>query len=821
MPNIAHANGAALYAACHIRRLIAGVVLTNLLVIAAVAFTLYRSLNSLQNHADAAAQNLAAILLILFFPGASYLLTRIWLRQMNAMKKLAQEEERFHTVADYTYDWEYWEGNSHEMLYMSPSCERVTGYAPDEFITTPDLLTRITHPDDKLPMKNHRHDASNKEPGRADFRIIRRDGEIRWIAHCCQPVFGSDGSYRGQRVSNRDVTDHHLFETEINRLAQAVEQNPTGMLITDLQGRLIYTNQAYTQITGHAFVEAYGKTQRELISTDIGDDEFNEIRKRLEAGKQWNGMVQNRHKDGALYWEFISASPIYDDEGNISSFLFLRTDITARKRNEEELRRYKDHLEDEVQQRTADLVLARNAAEAANQAKSVFLANMSHELRTPLNAILGFSGIMRKDPRTPEYQRQNLDIINRSGGHLLTLINDVLEMAKIEAGRVQLENAPFDLGGMVREVTDMMNLRAREKGLRLLIDQSSCFPRYISGDEARLRQVLINLVGNAIKFTHEGGVTIRLGTKSNRISHLIIEVEDSGPGIAAEDQQRIFEPFVQLAERGDNKGTGLGLTITRQFVQLMGGNLSLVSTPGIGTLFHVELPLTEVTKADIAKPKAEKGDVVGLAPGQTEYRILIVEDQVENQLLLVKLLESVGFKVKAADNGEQGVALFQSWRPHFIWMDRQMPVMDGLKAMQIIRALPGGREVKIAAVTASAFKEQRAELLNAGMDDFVRKPYRFNEIYECLSKQLGVKYIYKDIPGTETINVPKLTRESLSILPKALRQELKNALESLESERIALVIEQVASYDTKLQKALARIVENFDYPAIIKVLDTN
>jgi signal transduction histidine kinase/DNA-binding response OmpR family regulator len=496
----------------------------------------------------------------------------------------------------------------------------------------------------------------------------------------------------------------------------------------------------------------------------------------------------------------------------------LEAEITERKLMEAELRRYKDHLEEEVQQRTADLVLARNAAEAANRAKSVFLANMSHELRTPLNAILGFSGMMRRTAQIPDSQSANLNIIIRSGEYLLNLINDVLEMAKIEAGRVQMEDAPFDLDSMVRDVTEMMQVRATEKHIRLLVEQTSAFPRYIVGDEARMRQVLINLVGNAIKFTDHGGVTVRLGTKNNAVSHLLIEVEDSGPGIEHEDQQRIFEPFVQLGEQGMNKGTGLGLTITRQFVQMMHGNLTLESTPGKGSLFRIDLPLRQARETVITPLKEEeKGDITGLAPGQPEYRILIVEDHLENQLLLAQLLESVGFQIKIAENGKRGVELFQSWHPHFIWMDRRMPVMDGVEATKTIRNLPDGKAVKIVAVTASAFQEQRAEMLEAGMDDFVRKPYRFNEIYECLSRHLGVQYVYSSSPASVVEHLV-LTQEMLSVLPQELLRELEYALESLETDRIAHIIKQAAVYDPNLQKTLGRLAEDFDYPAILKAL---
>ncbi|TRW91209.1 MASE3 domain-containing protein [Candidatus Methylobacter oryzae] len=620
----------------------------------------------------------------------------------------------------------------------------------------------------------------------------------------------------------RARTELKQAEATRTQLAAIVEYSNDAIIGKTPNGIVSHWNKSAERIYGYSATEIIGKPVTVLAPPAL----HAEIKELLE--KIRNGEVVVSHeserirKDGTLIHVAITLSPIKDASGNTIGISTITRDITEHKRNAEELRRYKDHLEEEVQQRTEDLVLARNAAETANQAKSVFLSNMSHELRTPLNAILGFSKLMRKDTLLPESHRQNLDIINRSGEHLLTLINDVLEMAKIEAGRLQLENAAFDLGAMVRDVTDMMLIRAGEKGLRLLVDQSSQFPRYIAGDEARLRQVLINLIGNSIKFTEQGGVTLRLGTRQNSRSHLVIEIEDSGPGIAQEDQQRIFEPFVQLDSHWDNKGTGLGLSLSRQFVQLMGGSIKLESTVGKGTLFRIDLPLSEVAEADIIQSKqAEKGDIVGLEPGQPDYRILIVEDKLENQLLLTKLMESVGFQVKVAENGEQGVKLFQSWHPHFIWMDRRMPVMDGLEATRRIRKLPGGKDVKIVAVTASAFIEQRSESIDAGMDDFVRKPYRFNEIYECMSKQLSVKYIYDGMSEPEQQAVTANMSEMLSVLPESLRYDLTEALESLETNHIAQVIQQIATYDPKLQKTLSHLADTFDYTAILKALQTN
>jgi CheY-like chemotaxis protein len=279
---------------------------------------------------------------------------------------------------------------------------------------------------------------------------------------------------------------------------------------------------------------------------------------------------------------------------------------------------------------------------------------------------------------------------------------------------------------------------------------------------------------------------------------------------------------MQVAQVSTQMGSGLGLTITRQFVQLMGGTISLESSPGKGSTFRIELPVDKAAAADVIKPESVlRGDIVGLAPDQPEYRILIVEDKVENQLLLDKLMENIGFPVKVAANGAQAVELFQSWRPHLIWMDRRMPVMDGLEATRRMRELPGGKAVKIIAVTASAFTEQRIEMHDAGMDDFVRKPYRFNEIYECLTKQLGVQYTYAEAQVAEGVSDGVVIAQMLTVLPPTLRSEFHDALESLESERIAAVIEQVASYDPKLYKTLSHLTENFDYPAILKALQMN
>ena len=487
---------------------------------------------------------------------------------------------------------------------------------------------------------------------------------------------------------------------------------------------------------------------------------------------------------------------------------------------ETELQQHRDHLSELVDERTAELVQARDASEAANRAKSVFLANMSHELRTPLNAILGFSSLIRQDSNLSTEQHDHLDIINRSGEHLLGLINDVLEIAKIEAGKIHLETHALDLHRMVRDVTDMMQLRAEQKGLRLKLEQSSEFPRYINSDEARLRQILVNLVGNAIKFTEEGSVTVRLGARRNKQPHLLIEVEDTGPGITSEGQKQLFKPFVQLTGGGVQKGTGLGLAITKQFAELLGGTIGIESRIGIGSTFRVELPIDEVdVDKEVVQKMMSNNVAVKLAPGQPSYRILIVEDKLENQLLLQRLMVNIGMEVKLAENGEECLKVFKEWSPDLIWMDRRMPVMDGEEATRRVRQLPAGSKVKIIAVTASAFKEEHKSMIAAGMDEIVSKPYRFNEIYDCMVRHLDLQFVGSDDGSMKRERTITLEPSMLAGIADEMRVELHDALTLLDKNRITAAIKRISEKDHELAELLQSLAGDFNYPAILNALD--
>jgi signal transduction histidine kinase/CheY-like chemotaxis protein len=503
--------------------------------------------------------------------------------------------------------------------------------------------------------------------------------------------------------------------------------------------------------------------------------------------------------------------------------------LNASQENERLIREQATVLEKQVAERTRELEIAREKAESANQAKSTFLANMSHELRSPLNAILGFAQIMTRSRKLAPEDQENLGIISRSGEHLLTLINQVLDLSKIEANRTTLNESHFDLYRLLDDIEDMFRLKADDKSLQLIFDREPKVPQYLLADELKLRQVLINLLNNALKFTEEGGVFVQIRKIRNpeppvnlvsKRPSLQFEIEDTGPGIAPNELDKLFEAFVQTRTgKQASEGTGLGLAISRQFVQLMGGDMTVSSEVGRGTTFKFSLQYQLAEATDIQKPKSAK-PVVALEPNQPRYRILIVDDKWTNRQLLIKLLNPLGFELREAENGQQAVEIWESWQPHLIWMDMRMPVMDGYQATQLIKAHLKGQATAIIALTASVLEEERAVVLDAGCDDFLRKPFKEADIFELMHKHIGVWYIYGDATEPvydEAAAQEVLTPEALAALPDELLTQLHQVALDLDIELTQAVISQVQN--EPLANALLQLAKQFQYSRLLELIE--
>jgi two-component system sensor histidine kinase/response regulator len=713
-------------------------------------------------------------------------------------KALARSEERYRNILESAPDPVIVVDQASRIVLVNAEAERVFGYERAELLGQPVTLLiparfHTTVENDQLAFLAAA--AAGKSTLRRNGYALRKDGTEIPVEVRLSPTGSGE---RGLEVlhSIRDLSDVRRAEAKFKRLLEAA---PDAIVVVNGEGQIVLVNTQAERMFGHPRTALLGQKINLLYSA-------NPQTQTLGAAAELLGL----RSDGAEFPIEVSLSPLETEEG-VLAFIAIR-DVTERKNVER-------------QNRQLEIIAAE--AQAANKAKSMFLSTMSHEIRTPMNAILGYSQLMLRDPNVGPDAKTNLKIINRSGEHLLNIINDVLDMAKIEAGRMQLTPKTFNLRGLLGDLEAMFRIRAGAKGVQFEVLFRGEPVEYIVADEGKIRQVLINLLENAAKFTEHGRINLlaSLDYRANQRLWLSAQVEDTGIGMTVEEQGRLFQPFVQgqAGQHTQHSGTGLGLAISRGVADLMHGNIAVSSAPGSGSTFRFEVPVERGAGRGFHRQSCEGGRVLGIQAGQDAARILIADDIPDNREWLSRLLTSLGFSIRLAENGEEAVRICEEWNPRLILMDVHMPVMDGLEAIRRIKADPV-RETIIVALTASAMDEDRRSVAQSGADDFLAKPCREEELLEKLRVLLNIAYDYEQVSAAEgqppAEVTPALSAEKLGQLPRELVGELRNATLSGNKRLMDKLIVKVREMDDAASaNGLQELADKYEYDALTRLLE--
>jgi PAS domain S-box-containing protein len=637
---------------------------------------------------------------------------------------------------------------------------------------------------------------------------IARDVTEGMLAHRAMAHARADLEVRVQQQTSeltRETAEREAAEARFRLLVESVRDY--AIIMIDPAGRIASWNAGAAQITGFAESEVLGTHVRGLFTPEdaaLGKPD-EELRTALLHGRVETDGWRAR-KDGSRFWADIVVTRLTSRTGELVGFAKITGDVTERRALAEQ------------RQRASDTEQAKAHAEAANRAKSAFLAAMSHEIRTPMNAVLGFSALMLRDPSATPRQREHLEAISTAGDQLLSLLDQILEIAKIEANRIEIRPTTFAPGALLEDLERLFGPRAALKGLQVIAEWQgpTC---YVVADEGRVRQILSNLIGNGIKFSESGGVALRgrldAGARSSR---LVIEVQDSGPGMSAEDAGRLFRKFEQAeAGRRSQTGTGLGLAISKELAVLLGGDVTVRTAPGDGSVFRVEIPVTEGAATDVREKRVAR-KAKHLRSGQPPVRVLVVDDKEHNRALLTALLQDAGFVTAHAVDGADGLRAFHAWHPDLVLMDMRMPTMDGAEAIARIRETEAGRRVKIISVSASAFEEDEHAARAIGADEFVRKPVRVLELLDKIGAVLGVDYEYEGDDSRAPARERAPTGHEMGALPEELRARLRAALRRADVEATLALVNEAEAHDGPTATRLRRLVERFAYDALFALL---
>ncbi|GAB1543571.1 PAS domain S-box protein [Scytonema sp. NUACC21] len=715
-----------------------------------------------------------------------------------------------------------------EQITWSEEMFRMFGFDPANALPVYAEHFNYIHPGDRDLLQQCLKEATgNGTSYKIDLRFFRADGTLGYMEARGKASRDEQGRVNRLFGTVLDITERQRTEEalakELLRSKALFEASFDGIVVLDRQGNVVEANQSFAQMLGY--------TPEEVATMHVADWDAQwgkeELIQFIQTSQFINAPFEtvHRRKDGSLYEVEISVNNV-ELEDEVIEICICR-DISDRKQAE------------------AALKQAKEVAEAANLSKSTFLASMSHELRTPLNLILGFTQLLGRDPCLSAIQKDTVQTIHRSGEHLLSLIEDILDFSKIEANRMSVEESSFDLFEILRSLEDMLRHKAASKNLQFRFQTAPKVPQFITTDVKKLRQILINLVGNAIKFTEKGGVTLRVKAVSSVESSvefsessmlgadcatlLIFEIEDTGVGIAEDETEAVFDAFVQSPSgKMTSGGTGLGLTISRRLARLMNGDISVSSILGQGSTFFVHFPVRIAEATSVPCSKSQR-QLIGLVPGQPTYRILIVDDRAENRLLLTRLMTQLGMEIREATNGQEAIALWQQWQPHLIWMDIRMPVLNGYEATQQIRNLCAEQSPVVIALTAQASMSDRTLALASGCNDFVIKPFDENLLYSKMAEYLNLQFVYAESqersdahPATTTQNTPTvLTSQSLCAMSADWLAALYTAAQICDEEEIEQLLEQIPGSQAPLANQLRQLAHDYQFGQIKLLLQEN
>lgn len=637
------------------------------------------------------------------------------------------------------------------------------------------------------------------------------------------PLYDAGGRLEGCVHVARDITERQKAEAALRsselKYRRLVETLQEGIWSIDEKGITSFVNPRMAEMLGYSVEEMLGKPVFAFMDQEgIRETEYYLERRKKGISEQHD--FELIRKDGERIYVNMSVAPIIDDEHRYRGSTAGVADITERKAAEEEIRQLNVELEERVSLRTKELQRAMEQAEAANRAKSAFLSNMSHEIRTPMNAILGFSQLLRNDSSLKPDQIQKLENISRSGEHLLALINDILDISKIEAGRLTLSESNFDLHALLKDMVTMFTVRTDSKGLKIRVEMDPDLPRWVIADEGRLRQIIINLVGNAVKFTDEGEVIIRMRHQCENDGRWFLygEIEDTGPGIPAHDLGHLFQPFHQTEAGLKAGGTGLGLVLSRQYARLMGGEVYVESALGKGSSFRFRVEIHRGKELP-ASFSTYRRRIRGIKSVSRQLCALVVDDNLDNRLLTKEILCTVGFEVVEAMNGREALEVFAQQSPDIVLMDLNMPILDGYKAISRLRMTPAGVKIPVIAITASAFDGERQRAMDSGADAYIRKPFRDYELLEAVGSLLGIEYLYDELVDEATRTVI-LSPAAMACIPSEVRDTILKTTINLDHDQLLSILEELSGDQPRIAAGLLELAKSYQYDTLISLLKT-